>query len=110
VKCQQPETTRQAQRWDIVKTRYVGAGLCHRCAAQLAWGHQDNAGWWNNLRPPCASCASVVHGFPVPTTNPLWRKFERPQDHRRSPAAPLTPGEAVEDVPPLCSGQEPVLL
>jgi hypothetical protein len=92
-----PETKRQAQRWDITKHRYVGAGLCERCAAQAAWGHQDNAGGWHDLRPPCAGCASVVSGLPVRTTNPLWRKFSRPQDYKRNGAAPVTLGEAVED-------------
>lgn len=92
-----PETVRQAQRWDAIKLCYVDAGLCDRCAAQAAWGHQDNAGGWDNLHPPCGRCKSVARGFPVPTTNPLWRKFERPQDLKRKCAAPLTLGEAVED-------------
>lgn len=104
------ETIRQAQRWDVVKLRYIDAGLCDRCAAQLAWGHQDNAGGWNYLQPPCDRCTPVVRGFPVPTTNPLWRKFERPQDHRRNGAAPTTPGEAVEDIDGLHSDQDVALL
>jgi hypothetical protein len=107
---QPPETLRQAQRWDVVKLRYTDGGLCDRCAAQAAWGHQDNAGGWNDLHPPCDRCAPVVRGLSVATTNPLWRKFERPQDHRRSGAAPLTPGEAVEDIGGLNSDQEAVLL
>lgn len=110
MKRQPPETLRQAQRWDVIKIRYVGTGPCHRCAAQLAWGHQDNAGGWNSLRPPCDSCVPIVRGFPVPTTNPLWRKFERPQNHKRNRAAPLTPGEAVEDIHGPHSVPEAVLL
>jgi len=110
VKRQLPESMRQAQRWDVIKLRYKDAGLCDRCAAQAAWGHQDNAGGWNDLHPPCDRCAPSVRGFPVPTTNPLWRKFERPQDHKRIPAAPVTPGEVVEDIDAAHSGQEAMLL
>jgi hypothetical protein len=95
---QLPETMRQAQRWDVIKLRYMDAGVCGRCAAQLAWGHQDNAGGWTHLRSPCDKCAPIVRDLPVPTTNPLWRKFERPQDHKRIFAEPATPGKAVEDV------------
>lgn len=107
-----PETLRQAQRWDAVKVRYLDAGLCDGCAAQAAWGHQDNAGGWNDLHPPCGRCAPVVRDFPVPTPNPLWHKFERPQDHRRKRAAPVpvTPGEAVEDIDGPHSDQEAALL
>lgn len=104
------ETMRQAQRWDAIKLRYMDAGLCDRCAAQAAWGHQDNAGGWDDLQAPCGRCAFMVRGFPVPTTNPLWRKFERPQDHKRNGAAPLTPGEGVEDTHGLHSDQETVLV
>ena len=107
---QVPETLRQAQRWDAVKLRYTDAGLCDRCAAQAAWGHQNNAGGWDDLRPPCDRCVTVVRGFPASTTNPLWRKFERPQDHKRNSAALLTLGEAVEDTHGHYSGQEAVLL
>ena len=38
------ETMRQAQRWDVIKLRHTDAGLCDRCAAHIAWGHQDHAG------------------------------------------------------------------
>jgi hypothetical protein len=105
---QLPETMRQAQRWDVIKLRYMDAGLCHRCAAQAAWGHQDNAGGWNDLQPPCDRCAPIVRGFPVPTTNPLWRKIERPQNLKRNRAVPLTPRDAVEDIHGLHSYQEAV--
>jgi hypothetical protein len=101
-----PETMRQAQRWEIIKTRYTNAGLCDRCAAQAGWGHQDNAGGWNDLRPPCELCVPIVRGFPVMTTNPLWQKFERPQDRTRNTAAPVIPGEAVEDIHGLHGDQE----
>jgi hypothetical protein len=92
------ETVRQAQRWDLIKRRYVDAGLCERCAAQAAWGHQDNAGGWDDLKSPCDRCALLVSDLPMATTNPLWRKYSRPQDHKRNGAAPVTPGEAVEDI------------
>ena len=59
---------------------------------------------------PCNRCAPVVRSFPVQTTNPLWRKFERPQDHKRSTAAPLTPGKVVEDIHALHSDREAMLL
>jgi hypothetical protein len=105
-----PETLRQARRWDEVKLRYTDASLCDRCAAQAAWGHQDNAGGWNDLQSPCGTCAPVIRDFPVPTTNSLWRKFERPQDHTRKGAAPLPLGDAMEGIRVLYSGQEEVLL
>lgn len=34
----QPETLRQAQRWDARKRSHQQAGLCSPCAAALAWG------------------------------------------------------------------------
>jgi hypothetical protein len=104
------ETLRQAQRWDVVKFRYIDAGLCERCAAQLAWGHQDNAGGWTDLRPPCVGCAPLVRELPVATTNPLWRRFLRPQDHKRIPAQPATPPDGVEDVCAQHTQREEVLL
>jgi hypothetical protein len=105
-----PETPRQAQRWDVVKLRYMDAGLCDRCAAQAAWGHQDNAGGWNDLQPPCAGCESAVGGFPMPTTNPLWRKLEHPQERKRNVAALVPLGKAVEDIHGAYSCQEEVRL
>ncbi len=91
-----PESVRQAQRWDAVKLRYVDAGLCDRCAAQAAWGHQDNATGWDNLHSPCAGCTPVVSGLPMQTTNPNWRRFQRPQDEARCKPGVLTPPKAVE--------------
>jgi hypothetical protein len=106
VKQHLPETKRQAIRWDVIKRRYTDVGLCDRCAAQASWGHQDNAGGWDDLPKPCESCMPIVRDFPTPTTNPLWRKFERPQDHKRNRPAPVTPGKAVEDVKSLRSGRK----
>jgi hypothetical protein len=107
---QVPETLRRAQRWDVIKLRYTDAGLCDPCAGQAAWGHQDHAGGWNDLQPPCDRCEPVIRDFPVATTNPLWRKFQRPEDKKRAAAAPLTLGEAVADTHRHYSGQDAVLL
>lgn len=38
--------------------------------------------------------------------NPLWREFERPQERKRSPAAPTTRPKALEDVYPQHSEHE----
>jgi hypothetical protein len=72
-KSTRPETLRQAQAWEHVKHRYVLAGLCERCAAQAAWGHQWGAGGWSALRPPCLGCFEIVELFAYPTTDPRWR-------------------------------------
>ena len=81
------ETMRQARTWDMVKTKYVAAGLCHKCAAQAAWGHQLGFGFrstrnWpdedRGIKPPCETCAPIVATFPVPAgTGSPWRRFER---------------------------------
>jgi hypothetical protein len=72
-----PETLRQAQEWDRVKARYLRAGLCHRCAAQAAFGHERGAGGWDAIYPPCAVCAELVALFAYPTTTPAWRAITR---------------------------------
>jgi hypothetical protein len=104
------ETIRQAQRWDVVKLRYIDAGLCGGCAAQLAWGHQNKAGGWSHLRPSCEGCAPLVRALPVPTTNPLWRRFLRPQDHKRIAVQPATSVNVVEDLCAQYSQRDEVLL
>ena len=71
-----PETPRQVREWDLAKVRYLRRGLCPKCAAQAAWGHQDGAGGWELLHPPCAACAALVEMFPVKTGNPLWRRLD----------------------------------
>ena len=53
----QPETLRQARRWDEVKAGYLKRGLCSPCAAQLAWGQQLGSG---QTRPPCADCSALL--------------------------------------------------
>lgn len=73
------ETFYQTQTWDRVKSWYLSLGLCHKCAAQIAYGHQNNAGGWTSIQPPCERCDALVQEFPEPTRNPLWRKYRRPQ-------------------------------
>jgi hypothetical protein len=72
------ETLEQAAEWERTKTRYLRAGLCHRCAAQAAWGHARGAGvGWNAIHPPCAVCAELVALLPYPSPNPFWRTVTR---------------------------------
>jgi hypothetical protein len=72
-----PETLAQAAEWERAKARYLGLGLCHKCAAQAAYGHQQHAGGWSAINPPCSTCAAVVAQLPIETTNPAWRKSAR---------------------------------
>lgn len=55
-----PETVYQATEWDHMKTRYMQRGLCHRCAGQAAWGHQNGFG---TIKPPCSLCLPVIASF-----------------------------------------------
>lgn len=64
-----PETLGQARRWQQRLTRYTEAGLCHRCAAQAAYGATHG---WSVVHPPCSSCEPVVQSFPIAKTNG-WR-------------------------------------
>jgi hypothetical protein len=57
-----PETIRQAQTWDATKRHYILLGLCLRCAAKAAWGHQQG---FTKVNPPCFACLPVVLSFPV---------------------------------------------
>jgi hypothetical protein len=91
-----PETLAQAAEWERAKARYVSGGLCEVCAGQAAWGHQQGAGGWSALKPPCPPCAVVIEGFPMATSNPLWRKSPRhPLPHRGALTSPTA-----------CSGAE----
>lgn len=72
----EPETPGQAQAWERVRGRYERAGLCARCAAQAAWGHQCG---FATIAPPCPACASVVAQLPTPAVAP-WRKLLRGAD------------------------------
>ena len=86
------ETPTQARSWETTKSRYLGHGLCHRCAAQAAWGHSQHSGGWKPLRPPCERCAPIVGTFPLTTPNPLWRKTLTRAD-LQTPADTASDGE-----------------
>lgn len=54
------ETPIQAKEWGATKQHYLEAGLCHICAAQAAWGHQQHAGGFSAINPPCDKCRTVT--------------------------------------------------
>jgi hypothetical protein len=68
-----PESLGQAGEWERVKSRYLGAGLCHRCSAQAAYAHEGGSGGWGRAHPPCVGCVEIVELFPYPTAVPEWR-------------------------------------
>ncbi len=72
VKPQQPETPGQAFTWETVKNKALDFGLCHRCASQLAWGHQNG---FSSLRPPCRECTPLIASLPKVRPNG-WRSVE----------------------------------
>lgn len=92
VSSHQPETLRQAQRWEAVKHRYVAEGLCDRCGAQAAYAHQNDGDSWEAIHPPCAACALIVAQFPALTPSAAWRKILRP-----ATSGSMTPHNAVAD-------------
>lgn len=53
----EPESMRQARTWENVKNRYLVAGLCARCASQLAWGHECG---FTTIAPPCDICQCMT--------------------------------------------------
>lgn len=63
------ETVEQAERHDWNTGRYVELGLCPRCSAQAAWGHQAG---WHRVHQPCPTCRAVVASFPDRQVNG-WR-------------------------------------
>lgn len=77
ITAQPAETMEQAPTWENTRNGYAALGLCDKCAAQAAWGHQQHAGGWNSLHPPCVACAPIVAGFESPTTDAAWRKNRR---------------------------------
>lgn len=77
-KADPPETQGQTRIWDTANVWYRAAGLCYRCAAQVAWGHQSG---WSRLHPPCDECASIVRTFPLKQVNG-WRSV--PEKSRRN--------------------------
>lgn len=84
----QPETLAQAVEWDRRRGHYLRTGLCHRCAAQAAYGH---ALGFSRVHSPCAACIPVVANFPVAATNG-WRKHVRGRMHAPSPRSEDTVG------------------
>ena len=70
-----PETLGQARLWTIVLNNYTQFGLCHGCAAQAAWGHQNR---FVSVQPPCEACADVVALLPESCgASSPWRHFRR---------------------------------
>ena len=67
------ETPRQARTWQEVYGWYDRAGLCPRCSAQGAWGHQLG---FTNVKPPCNPCAVIVADFPAKVSNG-WHRLHR---------------------------------
>ncbi|MCG2797663.1 MAG: hypothetical protein L6367_03890 [Cellulomonas sp.] len=68
-----PETLSQAQTFDTVKGYGLAYGLCHRCAAQVAWAAQ--LGYERVTRQPCPSCAPLIDALPVAKLNG-WRSVK----------------------------------
>lgn len=67
-----PESIGQAEAWQAVCRLAELAGLCSRCAAQLAWGAQEGSGGFSSIHPPCAPCTIVMLEWPVVRAN-SWR-------------------------------------
>jgi hypothetical protein len=65
------ETIREAATWENVKGHAFRYGLCHVCAAQLAWGHQ--IGFAVIEREPCDECRPLIAALPRTTGHPAWR-------------------------------------
>jgi len=53
----QPETVRQAIRWDARVKAYKATGLCSACAGQAAYGHQLG---FDVIAAPCDTCRPLV--------------------------------------------------
>jgi len=70
-----PETLEQARVWAIVLSNYTRFGLCHTCASQAAWGHQNG---FFTIKPPCVVCLPRVEQLPVSIgSNSPWKRFHR---------------------------------
>lgn len=63
------ETLRQATTFEAMRRRYIRLGLCSRCAAQAAFGHQLG---FSRSKPPCHECLPIVNKFPTAKPN-QWR-------------------------------------
>jgi hypothetical protein len=78
-----PETPLQAQTWQRMKTLYLRLNLCHACAGQAAWGHQNG---FSTIHPPCADCQPIVDELPVWKPGP-WKAIK----NRGQQPKPLPP-------------------
>lgn len=99
-----PETMGQARLWDATSAWYLKAGLCGRCASQMAWGHQIG---WSRVHPPCEECRPFIDTFPLGQVNG-WRsvpkqdrtaqewRMKRTSESEEHPYAPR-PSEGVEN-------------
>lgn len=68
-----PETPGQERSWAEFKNQYLRLGLCHRCAAQAAYGHAHG---FAVVEPPCPDCLPVIQGFEFERAND-WRKASK---------------------------------
>lgn len=82
----QPETPAQAREWTKTKNHYLRRGLCHRCAAQAAYGHADG---FATVHAPCADCLPTVATMPTAQPNG-WRSLSRRYGKPMGPAL-ITP-------------------
>ena len=90
-KSKQPETLTQAHRFTKYAARYRAAGLCPRCAAQAAYGHQHG---WVAVHAPCTVCAVAVAALPHVQPN-NWRSLPVTRSIGRGrPTGTSTPGNA----------------
>ena len=79
-KADRPETLREARRWGTTLNQYLAFGLCHRCAAQAAYGHQ--IGFTRVEHDPCPACVPVVASLPQESSHPAWRRFQHGESGR----------------------------
>lgn len=88
-----PETLGQAKAWEEIKGQYLARGLCHRCAALAAYGHQLGH---RALDLPCAVCRPIVDSFDL-STGGTWRKASRAL--LRAPVSPSSSHPRAETRP-----------
>lgn len=79
-----PETLSQAISWGLVKNKYLLEKLCHRDAAQAAWGHQNG---FTQIKDPCDKCQGIqlsiemIERHGVRGQNWLNGKYIKPEEH-----------------------------
>lgn len=74
----EPETPRQARRWDDAYSRYLRAGLCSKCASQSAWAGQYG---YDRAAPPCAECIPAMQSFPGADHVNGWKSIPERRAH-----------------------------